>query len=88
MVLSTAIVPKENEELAAMLKINRNSDNFYLEAHMKLRPVDFATEGIYLAGMAHLPKLIDETISQSAAAASRAATVLSQDKLQAESVVP
>ncbi len=87
LILSAAIVPKENEELAGMLKINRNSDNFYLEAHMKLRPVDFATEGIYLAGMAHMPKLIEETIAQSAAAASRAATVLSKDKLQSEAVV-
>lgn len=87
LVLSAAIVPKENEELAGMLKINRNSDNFYLEAHMKLRPVDFATEGIYLTGLAHMPKLIEETIAQSAAAASRAATVLSQDKLQSEAVV-
>lgn len=87
LVLSAAIVPKENEELATMLKINRNSNKFYLEAHMKLRPVDFATDGIYMTGMAHSPKLMDETISQSAAAASRAATVLSKEKLQAESVV-
>ncbi|MFC1670426.1 hypothetical protein ACFL20_08530, partial [Spirochaetota bacterium] len=54
---------------------------------MKLRPVDFATEGIYMCGMAHLPKLIEETVSQAAAAASRAVTVLSKDKLQAEGVV-
>ena len=87
LVLSSAVIPRENEQLAAMLKINRDSDKFYLEAHAKLRPVDFATEGIYLTGLAHLPKLIDETVSQSAAAAARAATVLSKDKLQAESIV-
>jgi heterodisulfide reductase subunit A-like polyferredoxin len=87
LVLSSAIVPNENEELAALLKINRTRDEFYLEAHMKLRPVDFATEGIYMCGMAHLPKLMDETISQAAAAASRAATVLSKEKLQADGVI-
>ncbi len=87
LVLSSAIIPQENEELAGLLKINRTPENFYLEAHMKLRPVDFATEGIYLCGMAHLPKFIDETISQAAAAASRAVTVLSKDKIIADSVV-
>jgi heterodisulfide reductase subunit A len=87
LILSSAIVPQENEELSTLLKVNRTRDNFYLEAHMKLRPVDCATEGIYLCGMAHLPKLIEETVSQSAAAAARAVTVLSKDKLQAEGVV-
>ncbi len=87
LVLSSAIVPQENEELAGLLKINRTPEKFYLEAHMKLRPVDFATEGIFLCGMAHLPKFIDETISQAAAAASRAVTVLSKDKLTADSVI-
>jgi heterodisulfide reductase subunit A-like polyferredoxin len=87
LILSSAIVPNENEELATLMKINRTRDNFYLEAHMKLRPVDFATEGIYMCGMAHLPKLIEETVSQAAAAASRAVTVISKDKLQADGVV-
>jgi heterodisulfide reductase subunit A-like polyferredoxin len=87
LILSSAIVPHENEELATLLKINRTRDNFYLEAHMKLRPVDFTTEGIYMCGMAHMPKLIEETVAQAAAAASRAATVLSKEKLQADGVV-
>ena len=87
LILSSAIVPKENEELSTLLKINRTRDKFYLEAHMKLRPVDFATEGIYMCGMAHMPKLIDETISQSSAAVARAANVLSKDKLQASGII-
>jgi len=87
LILSSAIVPRENEELATLLKINRTRDNFYLEAHMKLRPVDFSTEGIYMCGMAHMPKLMEETAAQAAAAASRAATVLSKEKLQADGVV-
>jgi heterodisulfide reductase subunit A len=62
-----------------MLKVPLNEDNFFLEAHVKLRPVDFATEGIYLAGMAHSPKSIGETISQAYAAASRALTIISKD---------
>ncbi len=87
LILSSAVIPKENEIMAGLLKINRSEDNFYLEAHMKLRPVDFSTEGVFVAGMAHLPKLIEETISQSAAAAARAAIILSKDKLVAESVI-
>jgi len=87
LILSSAIIPQENEELATMLKINRTRDDFYLEAHMKLRPVDFSTEGIYLCGMSHMPKLIEETISQSAAAVARAVTVLSKDKIQADGII-
>ena len=55
-VLSTAVVPHENEQLAKMLKVPLTADKFFLEAHMKLRPVDFATDGVFLAGMAHFPK--------------------------------
>ena len=54
-------------------------DGFFMEAHLKLRPLDFATEGIFLCGMAHYPKFISETISQANGAAVRAATILSQD---------
>jgi heterodisulfide reductase subunit A-like polyferredoxin len=64
-----------------MLKVPLNADGFYVEAHMKLRPVDFATEGIFLCGLAHSPKFIDETIAQARAAAARAATVLSKTHL-------
>jgi heterodisulfide reductase subunit A-like polyferredoxin len=53
-------------------------DGFFLEAHVKLRPVDFASDGIFMAGMAHYPKFLDETIAQAMAAASRAAIILSK----------
>ena len=79
--LSPAIVPRaENVELAQKLKVPLNEDNFFLEAHVKLRPVDFATEGIFLAGLAHSPKSINETIAQAYGASSRALTIISKDK--------
>jgi heterodisulfide reductase subunit A-like polyferredoxin len=56
-------------------------DGFFLEAHVKLRPVDFATEGVFMTGLAHYPKFLDETIAQAQAAASRAANILSQDSM-------
>ncbi|MBW2146831.1 MAG: FAD-dependent oxidoreductase [Deltaproteobacteria bacterium] len=87
LVLSAGIVPAENEELATMLKVSRTSEEFFLEAHMKLRPVDFSTDGIYLCGMAHSPKLIGESIAQAAAAASRASTILSKEEMQVGGVV-
>ena len=62
-VLSAATLPPEGaEELAKLLKVPLNKHGFFLEAHMKLRPVDFATDGIFLAGMCHSPKFIDESI--------------------------
>ena len=82
-ILSTGIsAPAANRQLSDMLKLQLNVDGFFLEAHLKLRPVDFATEGIYLCGLAHSPKMIDENISQARAAASRAATVLSRTHLE------
>lgn len=82
-VLSTGIsAPAANRQLSDMLKLQLNADGFFLEAHVKLRPVDFATEGVYLCGLAHSPKMIDENISQARAAASRAATVLSKTHLE------
>jgi len=87
-VLSAAIVPREeNEELAKLLKVPLNEDGFFLEAHVKLRPVDFATEGVFLAGMAHSPKSISESISQAYGASSRALTIISKDKFTAQATV-
>lgn len=87
-VLSTGIAPNpENEEIAKMLKVPLNSDGYFLEAHVKLRPVDFATEGIFVAGLAHSPKFISETISQASAVAARASTILANDKYYAEATV-
>jgi heterodisulfide reductase subunit A len=62
-------------------------DGYFFEAHVKLRPVDFATDGIFVCGMAHGPKLIKESAAQGLAAASRAATILAQDKMEAISIV-
>ncbi|HPP44882.1 MAG TPA: FAD-dependent oxidoreductase, partial [Methanomassiliicoccaceae archaeon] len=84
-VLSTGIRPNEdNEELAKMLKVPLSKDKYFLEAHMKLRPVDFATNGVYLAGLAHWPKFTDEAIAQASGAASRAMTVISKPELKSE----
>jgi heterodisulfide reductase subunit A-like polyferredoxin len=88
-VLSTGVEVdfKNNKRISDMLKVPLNADGFYVEAHMKLRPVDFATEGVFLCGLAHSPKFIDENISQARAAASRAATVLSKQQLDVSAQV-
>jgi heterodisulfide reductase subunit A-like polyferredoxin len=86
-ILSAGVVPYEsNETLAKMLKVPLNEDGFFLEAHMKLRPVDFSSDGIYLCGICHSPKFIDESIAQAYAAASRAATILSKEFISAEGI--
>jgi heterodisulfide reductase subunit A len=77
-VLASAIVPYENEALAKMLKVPLNSNGFFLEAHMKLRPVDFATDGIFLAGLSHYPKSISECIAQADAAVARATAAMAK----------
>jgi heterodisulfide reductase subunit A len=69
--------------LASILKLPVNKEGFFLEAHAKLRPLDFASEGIYLCGTAHSPKSISEAISQAAGAAARAVTMLAKDEIQA-----
>jgi heterodisulfide reductase subunit A-like polyferredoxin len=86
-VLAVGIVPNENRVLFEQFKVPVNSDGFLVEAHVKLRPVDFASDGIFMAGLAHGPKSIDETIAQAKAAASRALTILSRQSLQVGGVV-
>ncbi len=82
--LSAAIVaPQSHRTLAKTLRVPMTLDGFFLEAHIKLRPVDFACEGIFLAGMAHGAKFIKETITQALAAAGRAAAILSKETLTA-----
>ncbi len=76
-----------NEGISQAFKVPLNQDGFFLEAHVKLRPVDFATEGVYLAGMAHNPKTIEESIVQGRAAAARAATIIAKDKYLAEATI-
>jgi heterodisulfide reductase subunit A len=70
-----------------MLKVPVDEYGFFLEAHVKLRPLDFATDGIYLCGSAHWPAHLDEAISQAYGAAARAATLLSRDKIRASAVI-
>jgi heterodisulfide reductase subunit A len=88
LILSAATLPAEgNFDLAKMLKVPLSKDKFFLEAHMKLRPVEFATEGVFLAGLAHSPKFLNECISEANAAVSRACTVLSKQFVEADSAV-
>jgi heterodisulfide reductase subunit A len=85
-VLSTATVAAPNKNLSDLLKVERNSSGFFTESHAKLRPVDSATEGIYLGGMAHSPQLISESIAQALAAAARAGALLA-DRTQTSSPI-
>ncbi len=85
--LSAATIARQNEELANLLKVPRTLEGFFLEAHMKLRPVDFASDGIYLCGLAHSPKNIRETITQAEAAVAKACTVLSKEKMLVGGIV-
>ncbi len=88
LVLSTGIVPPQsNHELGQLLKVPLNEDGFFLEAHMKLRPVDFTTRGVFMAGLAHSPRRIPETVAQAYAAAARACSIISHKELSTEAVV-
>jgi heterodisulfide reductase subunit A len=88
LVLNAAVHPNpDNKDLHKLLKVPLTREGFFLEAHMKLRPVDFATDGIFLCGLAHSPRLIGESIAQALAAAARVNTVLSKDFIEAEGVV-
>jgi heterodisulfide reductase subunit A len=78
--LAAAVIPPaSNREIAQFFKVSLGPDEFFKEAHVKLRPVEFSTEGIYLCGLAHYPKHIPESINQAYGAASRALTLLSHD---------
>ncbi|MCG8401836.1 MAG: FAD-dependent oxidoreductase, partial [Firmicutes bacterium] len=86
--LAAAITaPEDNVQLNRLFKVPLNADGFFLEAHMKLRPVDSASEGVFMAGIAHGPKNMEENIAQAKAAAGRAATFLSKDRLESHGVV-
>jgi heterodisulfide reductase subunit A len=76
--LATAIIPNKDEQLANFFKVPLNDDGFFVERHAKLGPSEFATDGVYLCGLAHYPKPIDESIAQGQAAASRAVTLLAR----------
>ena len=81
LVLATGVRPNPNKDLFELFKVPINAEGFLVEAHAKLRPVDFSSEGIFMAGLAHYPKSIDETIAQAQAAVSRASTILSKDAI-------
>ncbi|KMY67595.1 heterodisulfide reductase [Desulfocarbo indianensis] len=79
--LASAIVSHRAEDLAQMFKVPLDEDGWFLEAHQKLRPVDFATDGVFMCGLAHYPKPIEEAVAQAQAAVSRAVTVLSRKEM-------
>ena len=78
---------EQNQQLSKIFKVPLNQDGFFMEAHAKLRPVDFANDGVFLAGTAHGPKTISESITQGRAAAARAALILNKDRLETEATV-
>jgi heterodisulfide reductase subunit A len=87
-VLSTPLVAQEDAgDISSMLKVPLNANGFFLEGHVKLKPLDFATDGIYLCGNARFPSTIREAVSQGLGAASRAATVLSKEALFTSGIV-
>jgi heterodisulfide reductase subunit A len=85
--LSTAIVPETDEKWEKALAVPRSSDGFFLESHVQLNPVDSYVDGIYLCGMAHFPKPLDESIAQAKAAASKASILLSKGYKKAEPII-
>jgi len=87
LILAAAMTAPKKNPLAQMFKVPINDDGFFVEAHAKLRPVDFATDGVFVCGLAHAPKPLDESIAQAQAAAARAATVLSQPMTRVGGIV-
>jgi heterodisulfide reductase subunit A len=79
--LASAVVPTADDKLAQLFKVPLNDDGFFVEKHAKLGPSEFATDGVFLCGLAHYPKPIDESVAQGRAAASRAVTLLSRGKI-------
>ncbi len=86
-VLASAILPNENKALFETFKVPTNAEGFLVEAHAKLRPVDFGSEGLFLAGLAHYPKSLDESIAQARAAVSRAMNIISKEGILVGGVV-
>ena len=85
--LAAAVIPSQTEEISKLFKVTLNPDGFFKEAHVKLKPVEFATDGVYLTGMAHYPKFIQETVNQSYGCAGRVLTLLSKDIVTASGSV-
>jgi heterodisulfide reductase subunit A len=87
LILAAAVVPARENPLAQLFKVPLNQDGFFAEAHVKLRPVDFATDGIFVCGLAHAPKSIDESITQAQAAAARAITILAKGTIKLGGII-
>ena len=87
LVLASAVVPEAENPLAQLYKVPVNADGFFAEAHVKLRPVDFATDGVFVCGLAHAPKPIDESITQAQAAVARAVTVLAMKNIKLGGII-
>jgi heterodisulfide reductase subunit A len=85
--LATAVVPYKDEKLAQFFKVPLNEDGFFVEAHVKLAPSDFATDGVFLCGLAHYPKPIDESIAQAQAAASSALRLLAKKSIKTQGAI-
>ncbi len=85
--LASAIVPYKDEALAQFFKVPMNEDGFFVEAHAKLGPSEFATDGVFLCGIAHYPKPIDESVAQAQAAASRGVTLLARKTIAMSGMV-
>jgi heterodisulfide reductase subunit A len=87
LILATAIIPPKENPVAKLFKVPVNSDGFFVEAHVKLRPIDFATDGVFVCGLAHAPKPLDESIAHGLGAASRAVTLLAQKEMFGNAIV-
>jgi heterodisulfide reductase subunit A len=88
LVLSTGLRPHPTtDKVGEMYKVTRNPDGYFLEAHVKLRPVDFPSEGLFVTGLGHAPKNLDETVSQALAAAGRAGVILSHESLAVSGII-
>ncbi len=84
--LSAGVAAADTEDVSTIMKLNRNPEGFFIEAHVKLRPVDMGSDGVFLCGTAHGPKLITETIAQAQAAAARAVTFVSKDIIKLSAI--
>jgi heterodisulfide reductase subunit A2 len=86
-ILATAIRPKEDAaDLGKLYKVPVDSHGFFQEAHAKLKPVDFSTDGMFVAGLAHYPKPVEESVAQALAASARAATLLSKTQVSLDAI--
>jgi heterodisulfide reductase subunit A len=87
LILASAIVPPEDNPVSQLFKVPLNQDGFFVEAHVKLRPIDFSTEGVFVCGLAHGPKPIDESMAHGLGASARAVTLLSKKRMFGSALV-